>query len=255
MTAIVFSKDRALQLDAFLRSFRKHVLGVKLIVIVAVSDVRHRLAYRLVFDRHPWATAVWEAERLKETLLSVIPPSGSVVFFVDDQIFIRSWNGVGCAGVSLRLAPHLTYCYTMNRPQTLPFFEATPGLLRWRWTDGHLDWAYPLSLDGHVFDAAEMATLIGICSFRSPNTLETALQEHCDAYLRGYPYGFCYRESRVINVPWNTVQTDYDNRNEGDSIEAFLEHWEAGKQIALGVIYGVVNQSVHQALPLVLEAR
>lgn len=259
MTTIVFSKDRALQLDAFLRSYRDHVtppLG-RVHVLYTATSKRHLAAYQQVFAVH--AFAVSHAETVfKADLLALLPTAGNVVFFVDDQIFVRPWTVLEAPGLSLRLGTNLTRNYASgDAPQSLPPFEIADGdLLSWRWGDGTLAWGYPLSLDGHVFTLADIRPLIEASDFTSPNTLESALQRFVPRFLE--KRGTCYRLSKVVNVPWNRVQRDYDNRFSRDTYatpDRLLSVWEGGEQVDLQPLSGVLNESCHQEFPLMLEAR
>jgi len=123
----------------------------------------------------------------------------------------------------------------------------------WRWSEGAIAWGYPLSVDGHMFDLFEMKPLVEGMVFDSPNTFESALQQFLPRFLDRH--GTCYFQSRAVNIPWNRVQSDWDNRCGNVPVDDMLEHWEAGKQIDLSGVYGVLNESVHQEFPLVLEAR
>lgn len=252
LTRIVFSKDRALQLEAFLRSYRDHVspLG-EVLVVTKFSSLRHGQAYLEVFNRLPFATCVVQSAPFKATLLSLLPTTGHVIFFVDDQVFIRPWHPITVSGLSLRLAPHLRYCYPMRCAQPTPRPTSGGDLFQWAWTTGQGDWGYPLSLDGHIFRSKDIRPLIEQCAFDSPNTLEAALQVYAPRFTRGV----CYPQSKVVNIPWTRVQTDYNNRFGGLSAQALLGHWEAGWRIDLSRIYGVVNESCHQEFPLRLESR
>lgn len=256
MTKIVFSRDRALQLEAFLRSYEKHVTPLgRVDVLTCATTFRHQTAYDEVFGAYPFARQVKQGPSFKETLLSLLPGAGAVVFFVDDQVFVRPWNSVsvtvGMSGLSLRLAPHLRKCYPTGREQRLPDWIPNPILHEWIWSTGDGDWGYPMSLDGHVFDLEYFRLCTEVCEFSSPNTLEAALQVNSNECR----YGLCYSESKVVNVPWTRVQTDCDNRFAGLSADDMLCHWEAGRRIKLGQIYGVLNESCHQEFPLVLEDR
>jgi hypothetical protein len=258
MTSIVFSKDRALQLDAFLRSHRVNVAEAgEVRVLYLATSMRHARAYADVFARHPGVTPTPQSLSFKQDVLDLLPRDGHVVFFVDDIVFIRPWSGHGEPGLSLRLGLHLTYNYaTGGMVQLLPdpFTTHQNGTVSWRWSDGCEAWGYPLALDGHVFDAQEMLVLAVSCVFHSPNTFESALQKFLPQFI--VRRGACYREARVVNVPWNRVQTDWHMLcGAGNDAEQMLAHWETGKQIDLSGIYGVLNTSVHQEFPLVLEDR
>src|SRR3990167_1403428 len=256
LTCIVFSKDRAIQLHAFLRSYRKHVtLDTLVFVLFKATTERHAYAYAEVRAEIPFANFV-EEEHFKQDLLSLLPDDGFVTFFVDDQIFVRPWDvNKAQHGLSLRLAPHLTKCYPTNSGQRHPLlFQGTEvGKLSWWWMSGEGDWGYPLSLDGHVFDAVFIRELVKQVDFNSPNTLESALQRFVPMFR--HMQGECYSESRVVNVPRNRVQTDYDNRHGGGSPDDLLEMWENGKQICISELNELLNESCHQEFPLVLETR
>lgn len=255
MTVIVFSKDRALQLDAFLRSFERYVWPVLNVeVLYLATSERHEAAYHAVFARHKCAFPRGQRD-FRADVLFLVPVSGAVVLFVDDQVFVRPWSVESIAGLSLRLAPHLTHCYTDNSAQAVPsFIPFTPDRLAWRWNQGQGDWGYPLSLDAHVFDAGELHGWLESCQFRSPNSLEEALQAFRPSFEDRL--GFCYPQSRVVNVPWNKVQTDCENRHEGlASADDLLAQWEAGHQVDLTPFESLINVSVHQDMPLRLEPR
>ncbi len=257
MTTVVFSKDRAMQLDAFLRSYARFVESTQHVdVLCLASSARHAAAYDQVFESYKFAHRRQQTT-FRTDVLSLLPVGDrdNVIFFVDDIVFIRSWDGSGEPGLSLRLAPHLTYNYaTGNTPQQVPVLESDGDRLTWKWGNGQGAWSYPLSVDGHVFNVAEMRKMLTSVLFSSPNTMESALQAFLFAFLERT--GKCYRESKVVNVPWNRVQTDWHMLcGKGNDAEQMLAYWESGKQIDLNGIYGVLNESVHQEFPLKLESR
>lgn len=245
-----------MQLDAFLRSYLEFVTPVGVVhVLFAASTDRHDRAYVELFKTFPFVVPCRQAS-FKQDVLELLPSTGNVVFFVDDMLFIRPWTALEMPGLSLRLAPHLTRNYASgDTPQPLPpFIDHFGDDLKWAWADGQLAWRYPLSLDGHVFDAAEMRRLLGEIAFSTPNSLEAAMQFALPTFLGRM--GTCYRQSKVVNVPWNRVQKECANRfGVGPMPDEMLDLWEEGKQIDLSHIYGVVNESVHQEFEFRTEDR
>jgi len=256
MTRIVFSKDRALQLHAFLRSYQDHVSPhARMTVLYKASTLRHQAAYVEMFRAFPWAQPFRQSASFKADLLELLPADGPAILFADDHLFVRHWIEEE-QPINLHLGLNLTWCYTLNRAQPLPSYELVePDKVSWLWAYGQGDWNYPLCPCGHVFCLEEWRPLIAACDFTSPNTLEMALQKYRELSL--LRHGLCYRQSKLVLLPWNRVQDECPNR-----IAANLPHpdqlvaqWEAGYQINVSALYGVQNESLHQELPLVLEAR
>jgi hypothetical protein len=256
LTRLVFSKDRAIQLHAFIRSYERHVTPIGLMhVLYKASTPRHAHAYEQLFRTTPLWVIPYEQTDFRQDVLGLLPSTGTGVFFVDDQVFIRPWKVEKIPGLSLRHGLHLTYCYSIGSCQPLPPHVEIEGLVRWIWSQGVLDWGYPFSLDGHLYDLVELKSLIECIDFDSPNSLESNLQQFTPLF--GQRMGVCYRESRVVNVPWNSVQSSqYSNRHAHDvSAEQLLDAWEAKQQIRVDELYSVMNKSVHQEFPLILESR
>ena len=84
---IIFSKDRALQLDGLLRSFYINKIGeCKIIVIFSSSCENHQRAYLEVIDRHNKEVVFFEESNgFKSTLLKVLNfiDTAKIFFLVD----------------------------------------------------------------------------------------------------------------------------------------------------------------------------
>ncbi len=247
-----------MQLDAFLRSRETCVRNPGVLYVSwRASSTEHAKAYSEVFLRHLGRIVLQPQvpETFKTDVLGLVPLTGFVSFFVDDQVFVREWDErEAVAGLSLRLGVHLSKCYPTASIQSLPSFRVrSDGRLEWAWREGDGDWGYPLSIDGHVFEARELRAFVGAVECRSPNTLEAALQAFRGRF--NDRRGICYREAKVVNVPWNLVQEDWRNRHGHVKADELLGKWQSGFQIATSALRGVVNESCHQEFPLMLEER
>lgn len=265
---VVFSKDRPLQLAALLASYAELVKDPPpLHVVYRASDERYRAAYEeaLRTTAAPLGEVVAE-RRFRDDLLALLDrmTATRVFFLVDDIVFVRPVDLAPLLALdparyvpSLRLAPHLTRCYTHAKAQPVPAFldGAAPGegLLAWRWRDGALDWSYPLSVDGHLFSTAEIRLLAHGTRFVAPNSFEGALQEHREHFLDRL--GVCFRESRIVNVPVNKVQGEFENRFGNVDAATLLEVWRSGRRLDHRRLYGLVNESAHQELELAFVDR
>jgi len=270
LVGVVFSMDRALQLHALLGSYRDLVAGrVKLAIIYRASTVIHDAAYQEVFREYAGLVEVKRQETrqdFKALLIDALSESVSehVFFLVDDNMFVEpvdlaffaSQASTYCVP-SLRMGQNLSRSYTLQRPQLAPYLcpletTADGPLLAWLWKCGKLDWNYPLSVDGHVFQRMEILALVMTLDFDSPNRFEEQLQKFHAAF--SWRLGVCYAKSRLINIPYNRVQTDIENLHGSVHQEDMLRMWNEGYRIDRKSYYGIVNESAHQELPLRLTS-
>ncbi|MGV1098503.1 hypothetical protein ACUUL3_03725 [Thiovibrio sp. JS02] len=261
---LVFSKDRAMQLHAFLASlYGKITPTITTHVLFHTSNAAHQQSYEelarlcngfpIRFHRQQ------SGGSFREDLISLLTdcPEGKVVFFVDDIIVTEKIDLHDLLGFdtdrfvpSLRLGLNLTGNYTTGRPQPLPPLRerviADTDKITWQWQDGLLDWGYPLSVDGHLFSRQEMVAMLTLIPFSAPNSLEDRLQ--CFRPLFAERHGVAYRKSKIMNLPCNRVQTE--NRNLAGNIhqDHLLEKWNAGYVIDLEKFAGFNNTSAHQEL-------
>jgi hypothetical protein len=100
---------------------------------------------------------------------------------------------------------------------------------------------------------SEVLAMMTRCEFGTPNSFELALKRFQPAFT--YRYGLCYEKSRLMNIPYNRVQTEIDNIHGSVHQDYLLEQWHAGKQIDRQALYGHINASAHEEVPLRLVHR
>jgi hypothetical protein len=269
-SGIVFSMDRAMQLDALLGSYRDNVTNApKLTVIFRATSERHQRAYETVFAEYSDVVLKALRQHTRESFRAMViaalgdSQADKAFFLVDDDLFIEkldigwfSGYATSFAIPTLRLGDNLNRSYTVQSDQRKPAFlnctEATnvdsSVLLSWLWGGGELDWGYPLSVDGHIFLRNEMLAMAQAIKFDSPNTFEAALQAFTPAYR--WRIGICYEKSRLLNIPYNKVQTDFKNIHGEVHQDEMLQLWNDGFRIDRASYYGMTNVSAHQEMPL-----
>lgn len=270
MNIVIFSKDRPAQLDLFLRSMKSMFPGWHMYrdvhVLYTYSNEAFGSGYVKTITMHPDIHYAYENKgRFKSDLLNLISKDKYfTMFFVDDNIFKNNFN-VACdevnefvhrediACVSLRLCPRINYCYTMNVPMTTPTF-LDPKRYIWTWSNASPgDWAYPMSLDGHIFKTEEILPLLNLLSYSNPNTLEGTLA--CSPF--NTPNMICFEDSKIINIPANKVQDVNGNRHGNLSAWDINEQYTRGKRLSLEKLLGKTelkqNTSCHQDIPLEWE--
>lgn len=244
-TGIVFSRDRAMQLHAFLGSWFSCALSpCPLRVLRSASGPAHERAYRELEELWRGRVDFVTESDFRADLLRMLDADSEprIVFFTDDGVFLDPfdmddavrWNPRTHV-FSLVHGRALRRCFVLDRPQELPPFADPPAgaeeLLCWRWSDGDRgDWSFPLSVDGRVLDRREVSALLRRLDFRNPNTLEIAMQAWAPLFLPRM--GLAFPRERLVNVPANTVQDVCRNRDTGlHGADELLRRWEAGERI------------------------
>ena len=265
---IIFSKDRALQLDGLLRSMLHHVTGAYSIhVLYCTSNTAHAHAYQELAegiqntDRIQWTKEADFKEDLVRMLQGV--QTASVCFLVDDIVFIRpvnldtlDRNAMTGGIVSLRLGSQITFCYTKQKAMHLPTLNPSKkqdDLLKFSWEEGCYDWAYPLSVDGHIFPTSEILVAAKLLDYRAPNTFERALQMLTPLYQKRL--GYCFESPKMFNIPLNRVQNEIGNINGNISAENLLEKWQQGLTLDFKALSDTKNESVHKEMLITFNKR
>jgi hypothetical protein len=256
---IIFSKDRALQLDGLLQSMLHHVTGTYSVhVLYYTSSKAHYSAYQDVTKRAQDAhTIQWTQETnfhsdLVSTLKAV--ETESVCFLVDDIVFIRPVDldtipheAIRTGIVSLRLGRNITFCYTKQKAMKQPSLtsdSSSNGLLQFVWDDGNYDWAYPLSVDGHIFPTTEITIAAQQLNYKAPNTFERALQILNPLYSKRP--GYCFESPKLVNIPLNRVQDEVNNISGDISPEELLEKWNEGMTLDYITLSDNQTKGVHE---------
>lgn len=268
---IIFSMDRALQLHALLSTYIEKVKNpVPIHVLWRASSRQHKSAYDEVFSlfatRNIYSVYQKNQASFKDQLLAILAniKAEKVFFLVDDIIFINEVDMLDFTQLdahktvgSLRLGRNLTRAYTVNKEQCLPPFIKNANYdddkMVWVWEKGQYDWGYPLSVDGNLFLTREINLLAQYTDFNSPNTFEANLQSYVKYFA--HRLGICYTESKILNIPANKIQNDFNNLHGHYHQDELLTAWKNGLQMDYKIFYGFTNESAHQEVGIVLIKR
>ena len=226
---IIFSRDRACQLELFLRSMKhyfREFSSHKINVLYTYSNEKYKVGYEKLFKIHNDSNInyIKEVTKFRDHVLSLIDQSKEyTVFFVDDIVFKNEFSTTSkpfryfvddkILCISLRLHPNLSYCYPAQIHMTPPLFEDNMTF-KWRGQSG--DYGYPMSLDGHIFKTKDIYPLL-ILPYNNPNSMESILS----VYPLNKPKMICFDESIIMNLPINRVQI-YNNNVHGNVSASFL---------------------------------
>lgn len=276
---ILFSKNRAAQLDAHLQSIfaNDNSLFSSIDVIYTASDEDFERAYQVLI--RDWVDPLTPLKFHREDefridLLDILDNSTDefVCFGVDDNIIYKEipldqWDVLNCLGhegaacLSLRLGQNTSMqCLYTNQFAQMPEWTYGVGghkteILAWNWRKmpPHQNFGYPMSVDYHIFDTKKISSILQNCQFSNPNSLECSLQGQKN---RLGDLMYCLPESAVVNLPLNRVQSICENNfgkfygvSERELNDLFLR----GQRISLEDMRfdGVI--CTHQEFPLSLK--
>lgn len=261
LTGIIFSKDRAFQLDALLESYFEKVMNpVNLIVLFKATNASHMRAYQEVMEcyrnHNPAIQYVEEVDGFRGSLLQVLNNvrTKSIFFLVDDIIFINKvdlsiYSKVNpkTSILSLRLSPNLKRSYTMGRHLSPPNFSISTisaELLEFKWFEQSCEWSYPWSVDGNIYSTAEINVISQISKFYAPNSYEDALKLFKDIAIDRT--GYCFKESKILNLAINRVQNEIKNQSGNITPEFLLEQWNKGFRMDRSKFHSYIPSSPHE---------
>lgn len=288
ITGIVFSRDRALQLDGALRSFFRHCRDpehVSLKVIYAGSSKLWLNQYGQL--QHEFPTVDFLAQgNFERDVFSLIgipfsrwgrfvlrlglttrPANKYVLFLVDDNIFVRDFclsdmisalcREEEALGFALHLGRNLNYCYPLDIllkfPTGIPVFG---DVIKYRWPDAGDGLNYPLEVSSSLYRLGDIARLLAGLGFSDPNTLEGRMAVHATSFRRSRPCLLCYAQSVTFCNPLNRVQRVCANRagaKQEYSAGTLARLFEQGYRVDAGGYDGFTTSSCHQEVELLLS--
>lgn len=223
---IIFSFNRASQLQLLLYSMKKHWVDFdnqEIKVIYTWSNDNFKAGYDKLIAKCKGNIEFIKQVNFRQNVINCINPDNEITIFgTDDDVFIREFD-LQCKEVdffklrpeiitlSLRLGKNINYCYTQNR------FITHPGLIKganfrvWNWTDDNqADFTYPFSIDFNVFKTSFILPYIQKFDFKSPNTME-------GFFARIMPYEkylmMGFEDPKIVGIPINRVQIEARNRH------------------------------------------
>jgi hypothetical protein len=258
VNCIVFSKDRAMQLDACLRSIQSlapYGAGPIVVIYLATTD-EFADGYRLL-DLGGRVLLVEQGDDFRGAVMNALDPTNPyTVFHTDDDVFFRKPPTApalppGFAAFSLRLGENTTYSHPTDRAQRVPVTSSGASVMAWNWTRAEGDFSYPMSLDGHILATGVLLRMLARARFANPNQLEEEL--HYRRYLA--PAGMlAFRESCLVSIPANIVSSTHRNRareDAGTSPRALNARFLAGDRIDVEAMDFSLVRGAHQDIAYV----
>ncbi len=286
LSVFIPSRDRALQLEGTLRSFKRHCSDLdrlQIDVLVSASSDSHRAAYKAVTSEHP-DVSFWEESRFDRDAGALLGCTSRlrrrframsrlplfVALVVDDVLFVRDFSlgaivaalsaEPDAVGVSLRLGESIRFCQPLGIESLPPTLRHVSGagpdeLVAARWVGLQPDWGYPLDLSSSLYRRNDLVGLLRGISFDSPTTLEHELWLQAERVACDHPLLLCFRKPRAFSLALNRVQSIAPNpisgharHDVGTLLDCFLDGW----RIDVGAYDGYVPHACHEEAELLL---
>ena len=256
---IVFSKDRPMQLELFIRSFNRYVKSFNeyiINILYTYSNDEFKKGYNKLINMGYTNVNFVKEINFKSDLIGLVDgPTDYIIFFVDDLVFkndfdfyddqmdiFKSDNEILCR--SLRVHPNLTYCYPMELKIT-----KRPNFLKnniFYWKNEQGCYGYPMSIDGHIFRTKEVLSFITKLNYKNPNSFEGIMSIN----PLNLPKMICYDKSIIVNNPCNLVQTNNYNVHGDVEVNELNNKFLGGYIISLDNFDGIENISCHQEIEI-----
>ena len=220
---LIFSKNRAMQLDALLQSMQKYyTLDDCWVLYVDDYGLYDSLKYEY---QDVWC---WHVQtNFKKDTEWIISESKQITFLCDDDIFYRNV----IAPPSLK--PFHTWSTRLGKNVSPPMHHC-----------------YNVSLDGNIFNTKDILPLMQGIQYKNPNKLE--------AYLTPFHEKFTMSWNRqcLVGIPHNKVSTTSNCWDTGKySVKELNERFRNGERIDIEAMDYENITDVHSDINLVFKTQ
>ena len=266
ISTIIFSKDRACQLDFLLTSLIENDGGIfDINILYDHSNDGFKAGYEKLSKKYPFLG--WtEESNFQEDTINLVKNGGDLVcFFVDDNILYRrievdhenivnffDKEDIFC--LSLRLGANtIIQNEYLDRPCVLPekavLINDTYLVWNWRSLPPYTNFAYPFSVDGHILAKDLVLSVLSNYTFDTPNALEGRALPHISDFSENMS---SLKESVLVNTPLNLVGSSENKSGQkfGASLEELNDIYLSGNSPNLKDMDFSAVRGCHQEIQL-----
>lgn len=270
LNLLIWSKDRACQLDCLIRSVNRRSGGRKLfsniIVLYKTSSEEFELGYQKLKQKHVYVNLINETnlcQQTKDIIEGFAKRGEKVCLSTDDTVFFSTplisqqeivdlFHRPDVVTFSFRYGFNtvMQNCHTGEYQPALNIYQDEGKYICWNSDDYHQlsNYGYPFGLDMHVYDADMLHQLIKNMEFKNTNQLETGLFN-----LRNVaPRIICSeKHSTAVNVPCNNMSgITIAGQNFPFTIENLNQLYLEGGEVDLASFDNINFVGCHQEVEL-----
>jgi hypothetical protein len=268
-TTVIFSRNRAMQLDLLLRTLFfccDDILELSNINVLYLAEGDHKESYEILKKDYPQVNFV-EEKSFKEDLLSFLPDKTSILFLCDDSVFTEKFSlaqaledlnsSEDYIGFSLRLGRNTIHCFpygdvNQNVPEMM---QIRNNVYAYQWKPAELDFGYPAEVSSSLYKLDTILELLNSLEYENPNTLEAALVTSTPYFVIDKSLLLCFDKSICFSVPSSRVQT-YNNNRAGDiNVDDLLKEFMNNKRMDSSIFLHYENHGAHELVDVPLVER
>jgi len=267
LNIIIFSKDRACQINSLLRSLKDNFYYTPDTVSIlykytnsGFEDGYNKVISENIITNINWLREIDFKSNVRDLVLKMSPES-LIMFLVDDNIIFRKIDITPTVAnfhhkhlfISLRASR------SYPRDKDLPFFSETNGFLEWQWQVKRKKsntWNYPFSVDGNIYQSVRMQQILNNLTFAAPNSFESAMHAYRKCrWIRQINKAISPIEPAIFNNPLNRVQTEGTTWHKDIDPEFINKKYLAGFKIDNSKLYACKPMDTHDDMGLHFVSR
>lgn len=249
---LIFSKDRACQLDLLLNSIKKFFLfDTNINILYTYSNKDFGKGYDILKGKNK--NIVWHKQNNFELDTKKIINNFTkkyTLFLCDDDVFINFvefddlmellelyTKEIHC--ISMRMNSTINFCYPAKLEMIIPKFIESKYYLKWNWTEynPHTCWGYPMSIDNHIYKTNNIVNLINTLHFYNVNDLEANINRN---RWRNKPFMLSFLQTKIYNI-----QNNFVKEKSNEEVIQLNENFIDDKKINPKNIYYLNPKSCH----------
>lgn len=241
---IIFSKDRACQLDLFLRSFFDNMLvEYKAYVLYQYTNEEFKLGYDKLIDVYGSKVEFVKEKHFKSDLLKLYDKDSAFTLHLTDDNFIKRpilldnkfeilMKNKDITTLTMSMGRNLRFLNS-NEPMSPPesFIDEKNCIYEWAKCE-HRVWHFPRGLTTTIYRTVDIMDWFPKLNFKNPNTLEAVMSPGNSSK----PYMMCWSENRLIVLTINVVQKVYPTMAGNITVKYLNDKWLDGQRIKVGSI-------------------
>lgn len=215
---LIWSKDRACQLELLLRSLPQDLFD-DISIVYTSTNINYKCGYSKLKEKYSYVTFLEEGS-FRNLTLDVMSASANkknlIALSTDDTVFFAnpkvSASDIQRVFTADTIAFSFRYgyntvvqnCHTKERQSSLNIVEENGDFIKWNFEDYHplSNYGYPFGLDMHVYNANIIHDLSSFLQWSNTNQLESRLFEMKQFVPKMI---FSERNSSAVNIPCNNM--------------------------------------------------